>query len=370
MAYYDYTELLAQGAIYNLIIGQRSNGKTFGACRLILEEYLKTGTPSAYIRRLEEQIKPKNIEALFNPHSAWIDEQTEHKYNSVVYRAGGFYLARFELSDKTGRFIKLAQDRTPFCRCYAIATADTTKGQDAGPVAYVVFDEFMTRKYYLVNEFIHYQNLLSSIIRDRQGVRILMLANTVNKYCPYFGEMGLREIADQDQGTIAVYTAGTSETKIAVEYCASDDEQQKKVSSYFCFDNPQLNMISTGAWEIASYRHAPEDTGDYDIIFCFFVVYGGKVAQGDIYMYKGYPIIVFHKKTSELRRIETSLIYMEDNDDGNPLHQISLTVGETRAHKLIRQLIKQNKFFFDTNDTGEYINNWLKFALTNTIVKG
>ena len=87
-------------------------------------------------------------------------------------------------------------------------------------------------------------------------------------------------------------------------------------------------------------------------------------------MYKGYPIIVFHKKTSELRRIDTSLIYMEDNDDGNPLHQISLTVGETRAHKLIRQLIKQNKFFFDTNDTGEYINNWLKFALTNTIVKG
>lgn len=370
MAYYDYTEILAQGAVYNLIIGQRSNGKTFGACRKILEEYLATGTPSAYIRRLEEQIKPKNIEALFNPHCKWIDEQTKHKYNAVVYRAGGFYLARFELSEKTGRYIKLAQDRAPFCRCYAIATADTTKGQDAGPVKYVVFDEFMTRKYYLVNEFIAYQNLLSSIIRDRQDVTIIMLANTVNKYCPYFAEMGLREIADQDQGTIAVYTAGTSETKIAVEYCASDDEQTKKVSSYFCFDNPQLNMISTGAWEIASYRHAPEDTGDYNIIFCFFVVFGGKMAQGDIYMYKGYPIIVFHKKTSELRKIDTSLIFFEENDSGNPLHQISLAAGETRAHKLIRQILKQNKFFFDSNDTGEYINNWLKFALSNTIVKG
>lgn len=370
MAYYSYNDILAQGAVYNLIIGQRSNGKTFGAIRLVLEEYLATGTPSAYIRRLEEQIKPKNIEALCNPHSGWIDEQTQHKYNSVVYRAGGFYLARFELSEKTGKYMKMAQDRQPFLRCYAIATADTTKGQDAGPVKYIIFDEFMTRKYYLINEFVAYQNLLSSIIRDRQGIVILMLANTVNKYCPYFAEMGLRDVADQEQGTIAVYTAGTSETKIAVEYCAADEEQQKKVSSYYCFDNPQLNMISTGAWEIANYRHAPEDTGDYDIFFNFFVVFGGKVVQADMILYKNYPIIVFHKKTSELKKIETSLIYMEENDDGNPLHQISLQAGETKAHKLIRQLIKSNKFFFDHNDTGEFINNWLKFALTNSIVKG
>ena len=264
----------------------------------------------------------------------------------------------------------MAQDRIPFIRCYAIATEDTTKGQDAGPVKYIIFDEFMTRKYYLVNEFVHYQNLLSSIIRDRQGIQIIMLANTVNKYCPYFAEMGLKDIADQEQGTIAVYTAGTSETKIAVEYCAQDEEQTKKVSSYYCFDNPQLNMIMTGAWEIANYRHAPEDTGDYEIFFCFFVCFGGKIVQGDMILYKNYPIIVFHKKTTELKNADKSLIYTEENEDGNPLHQISLAAGETRAHKLIRQLLKSNKFFFDDNNTGEFINNWLKFALTNSIVKG
>ena len=82
------------------------------------------------------------------------------------------------------------------------------------------------------------------------------------------------------------------------------------------------------------------------------------------------PAGFWNIRPSELKKIETSLIYMEENDDGNPLHQISLQAGETKAHKLIRQLIKSNKFFFDHNDTGEFINNWLKFALTNTIVKG
>lgn len=33
LSYYDYKDIDAQDAVYNLIIGQRSNGKTYGICK-------------------------------------------------------------------------------------------------------------------------------------------------------------------------------------------------------------------------------------------------------------------------------------------------------------------------------------------------
>lgn len=362
--YYSFSKIDKTGATYRLIIGQRSNGKTYGACRKILEKYLETGKPSVYIRRMEEMIRPTNLEGLFNPHREWIEQKTEHKYNSIVYRQHKFYLARYDTTD-TGKYIKTAQDLNPFCITYAISTVETTKGSDPGEIYCVLFDEFITRTFYLANEFIKFQNLLSSVIRDRPGVIIYMLANTVSKHCPYFRDMGLYRIQSQEQGSIDVYTMGKSGTKIAVEYC-SPSKATSKVSKYFAFDNPQLDMITKGSWEIAMYRHAPDKMDDYPIILTFFVVYDGKTIQGDIYNYKQYPIIFWHPKTTPIKKPDETIIYMEDHEDSNPLHQIDLRAGSTRAQKLIFDLCRQRKTFFADNETGEVIASWIKSALSST----
>lgn len=358
--YYSYTKIDKIKATYNLIIGQRSNGKTFGGCKKIIDAYLETGLPSVYIRRMEEMIRPTNIEGLFNPHLSYIEEKTDHKYNWIVYRQHRFFLARFDEDDK-GSWIKTAQDLKPFCYTYAISTAETTKGTDPGEVRYILFDEFITRQFYLSNEFIKFQNLLSSIIRDRPNVTIYMLANTVSKHCPYFRDMGLYRIQQQEQGTIDVYSLGSSGTKIAVEYCSASKATQK-VSKYFCFDNPQLDMIKKGSWEIAMYRHAPEQLSHYKIIFTFFVVFDGRTIQGDIYMYKNSPLIFWHPKTTPIKDPDKSVIYSEDQSDGNPLHQMDLRCTKTRAQKLIFDLCRDRKTFFSDNETGEVIANWAKFA--------
>ena len=210
--YYDISGIDALNAVYNLIYGKRSNGKTYSVCRKIVDGYLDEGLPSALIRRLDEMIKPKNISELFNPHIDYIIDKTEGKYNAIEYRANAFYLCCYQDG------VLILRDKKPFCRTYAINTAETTKGQDAGEVKYILFDEFITRQFYLTNEFVLYQNLLSSIIRDRATAKIYMVANTVSKYCPYFREMGLTRMRDQKQGTIDLYTMGATNTKIAVEY--------------------------------------------------------------------------------------------------------------------------------------------------------
>lgn len=366
--YYDSSELDKLDAMYNLIIGQRSNGKTFNVCRKIVDEYINSEISSAYIRRSKEEIISMDIETLFDPHADYISQKTSGKYNGVCYWRRAFYFCRWA-KKMDGEMERVAKDKKPFCRCYAVSTAETTKGADPGKLAYIVFDEFITRRYYIMNEFVHFQNLLSSLIRDRPGVKIYMLANTVNKFCPYFAEMGIMDVQDMKPGTINYYSDESKKRpSIAIEYCATS-ANTKKISQYFNFDNPQLAMISTGAWEIASYRHAPDDISDHEIALSFFVQFSRKIVQGDVYIYKSYPVIYFHMKTTPIRHWDTDIVYVPDVVDGNPLHCSDFGHGQTRAHKIIENLIRDNRTFFQDNSVGEFVNNWLKSAVGQKLIK-
>ena len=93
--YYDSSAIDALDATYNIIYGQRSNGKTYRLCRKILDAYLDpdNSLPSAYLRRLDEMIKPSNISSLFDPHIEYIKENVdstvgEHMIKHVTDRKG------------------------------------------------------------------------------------------------------------------------------------------------------------------------------------------------------------------------------------------------------------------------------------------
>ena len=351
--YYDSSAIDALDATYNLIYGQRSNGKTWRCCRKIVDAYLDEGLPSAYVRRLEEMIRPANLKELFSPHIDYIREKTSGAWNGIVYRTHGFYLC---LYDEDGEKIK--QDVKPFCRTYSINTAETTKGQDAGAIKYVVFDEFMTRQYYLVNEFVLWQNLISSLIRTHEGVKLYLLGNTVSKYCPYFSEMGLTRAKQQKQGTIDVYTMGNTKSLIAVEYCKQYEVSQK-MQTYYCFDNPQLNMITSGAWEIPMYRHIPDGIGRLYPELEFYIEFDGQTERGAIYIKNDAPLLTFSRRYKEIKDPEEKIIFSDCRTDPNPLHQEELA-PVTNAHKVIIDLIRQHKTYFATNEDGEFLANWLK----------
>ena len=299
-----------------------------------------------------------NAASLFDPHIDYIIKHTEGKWNSVVYRSRSFYFAYYA-ENKAGNRVKISEDKKPFCRCYAINTAETSKGQDRGAVWSVCFDEFITRAYYLSNEFILFQNLLSSIIRDRPA-KIFMLGNTVSKTCPYFREMGITNFKILKPGQIQIYKIGKTNRNIAVQYC-DIVSAPSKVSEFFAFDNPELEMITKGKWEMALYRHPPKNLGSCRIQFSFWISFDGELIQGDIYIYQGFPIIVYHPKTTELKEESRSIIYSEDTLDGSPLHQVQLRIAPTRAQQLIVQLIDQQKTFYSDNETGEVVANWLKY---------
>ena len=359
--WYDPKDILALDATYNLIYGERGNGKTFSICHLILKAYLEEGLPSAYVRRLDEMIKQGNLETLFSDptHLKYIEEKSNGKWNFVKYQFHGFYLQKRD--PKTN--VLLSKDLQPFCRTYALSTSETTKGADRGQVKYVFFDEFITRQFYLTNEIVLFESTLESIIRKRPGVKIFMVANTVNKHCPYFKHMGLTNVKDQKQGTIDVYLLGKKRTKIACEYTRNNDDAASEIAEqYYCFGNPQIEMIKSGAWEFDIYRTIPVGIGKQIPELTFFIEFDDTITAGRIYIYKDNPIICFTPKTTPIKDRENAIIYGEDIESSSPLHQIDLARTPTRAQEVILELFKQHKTYFATNDVGENVQNWLKYA--------
>ena len=262
--YWSIYPILSKQARYNIIYGERSNGKTYGTVEYCLEEYTKNGSEFAYIRRWDEDIVGKKGESLFNAHinNGVIRRLTKGKWNYVVYKSRSYYLARIEDNDIVEIDYKYPNIRN------------------------IIFDEFFTRGVYLPDEFVIFQNVLSTLIRLRDDVKIFMLGNTVNKFSPYIKEMGLYKMANQKQGTIDIYEYGQTGLKVAVEF-ATMQTKEKKSNVYFAFENPRLNMIKNGSWEIDIYPHYPKDIYEgvnplIDVKYTFFICFEGNILQGDI----------------------------------------------------------------------------------------
>ena len=357
--YYNIAPIDNTGAIYRLIVGQRSNGKTYSVCKHIIEDYFSEGKRGAYIRRYEESITPKNLQSLFNPHIQQVWELSEHKWNAVFYRAKEFHFCAI---DSDGKII--AKDDTAFCITAAINTSENTKGEDRGEVHTIVFDEFMTRSGYLNNEFVRFMNLLSTLIRDRESAVVYMLANTVNKYCPYFSEMGLKNIDKLAQGEIAIYTYGSSDLTVAVELCDEVQATKQTASKYFAFDNPQLQMITRGAWEFQIYPRPPYKILPEDIALKFFIQFAEQllaceVVHSSLKQYCNDVFIFVHPQTKDINVDDFTIMYVSDFSSCR-MHVRYLKDQPTEGHKLIYSLIQRKAVCFSDNDTGEIFRNWLQ----------
>lgn len=351
--YYDRTKIDETGANWRLIVGQRSNGKSYSVCKTIIENYFKEKKRAAYIRRYQEEIMPKNIQTLFDPHLPLIMELSEGRYNGIFYRANCFYLCFYNEEGKIDY-----KDETPFCITRAVNTWETTKGADVGIISLICYDEFLTRSGYLKDEFICLMNLVSSIVRDRKDCVIYLLANSVNKYAPYWQEFGIEEVDKMEQGEIRVYTYPNSQMKLAIEYCAKAESTKQVNDSFFAFQNAQLEMLKNGSWEMAAYQHAPYKIADFMIKKKFYVMFNDQLICGNIVHNEKDLFIFFHRQTKDIEIDDKTVLYT--TGFSTPIcHVRFLNDCPTELHKMIRSLVMKNHMCFADNEVGEIIRNWL-----------
>lgn len=352
--YYDRTKLDETQATYRIAIGARGNGKTYSWCRTVIENYFTKHERGAYIRRYEEEITPKNISGLFNPHIELIKTLSQGEYNAIFYRAKEFH---FCYVDDEGKMT--AKDPNPFCYTASINTWMTTKGVDRSDrITRLLYDEFLTRDGYLKNEFVDFMNVVSSLLRDRDMAVVYMFANTVSKYSPYWEEMGISSVDEMEQGDIRVYSYGTSDMTVAIEYCPDVSATDKVASKYFAFDNPQLQMVTNGKWEIMNYPHLTDGYLESEVLKKFWIEFDGNVLCGNIIQQKTSLYIFLHRQTKDKVYDKLDVVYT-----GRPTTEIChvhyLIDCPTQVHKLIKDLIRKKAIFFSTNEVGEVFRSWL-----------
>lgn len=359
-SFYSLRSIDQYKAIYNIIIGERSNGKTYACLARALSKYISSGEQSAYLRRFKEDFRGKRGQQLFAAHEAnsYIRTLTGGKWDRVRFYSGKWHLARMDADLE-----KLIYDETPFMFGFSLNDMEHDKSISYPNVTTIIYDEFLTRQYYLPDEFILFMNVLSTIIRHRDNVKIYMLGNTVNKYCPYFKEMGLSHVADMPEGKIDVYTYGNSSLSVAVERCKSPSAKGKASDKYFAFDNPALAMITGGAWEIDIYPHLPTKYNHSDIAFTYFISFDDNLLQAEVISLPNMCFTYIHEKTTPIQHPETDVVFTEEYD-ARPNYFRNLTHPTTSLGRRIYDFFRSEKVFYQDNEVGEVVNNYIKFCNT------
>lgn len=365
--YYSIRNVLNRipDAQYYVIFGQRSNGKTYSSLDYCLEDYFKNGNQFAYLRRYKEDLKGKNGGAVFSSivNNGLIKKYSKGMWNGVYYYSQRWYLMYINPENPKDKRI----DDEPFCYGFALTEMEHDKSTSYPKIKNIIFDEFITRDSYLNDEFIIFTNVLSTIIRERDDVKIFMLGNTINQYSPYFKEMGLTNIRKQEIGTIDVYTYGDSKLKVVVEYSDFPDKK-KKSDVYFAFNNPKLKMITGGAWEIAIYPHLTKEMkyAPKDIIYHYFIIFEETTLMCEIVRKDDMLFTFIHLKTTPIQEDDNNIVY---SPIVNPLpnYRRRITKPRTNGEKKILSFFIHEKVFYQSNEIGEIVRNYLSWCKTATM---
>lgn len=367
--YYDVAHLIKDypDAYYYLAIGERTNGKTYSALKYALERYFKHGEQFAYIRRFGEDVRRKNLINLLSGHidNGLISELSGGTYSLVNYTSGTFIAYNYD--EETN---KAEYDKEVMGFAFDLNSMEHHKSTSYPKVTTIIFDEFLSRNGYITNEFVLFMNTLSTIIRDRANVKIFMLGNTVNKYCPYFTEMGLTHIKDQKPGTIDVYNYADTGLSVVVEYCDPMSKRGgKKSDIYFAFDNPQLKMITSGSWEISIYPHLATRYRPKDVMFNFFIQFDGAVLHGEIVVTDTDYFMFIHAKTTPIKDEDEDIVYT-DMPSQRWNYRVGITNQRDQLSLLIAKLISENRVFYSDNEIGEVLRNYILWSTEYKSTRG
>lgn len=166
--FYDYDKLQSfSRALFCFVVCSRGIGKTYGAIKACVKDFLKNGNQFIYVRRYDKELKkcvPKFFDALI--------QQNEFPDHTLSVKGRDFYI--------DGKLAGYA---------IALSTSKILKSTSYPKVRTIVFDEFTITTgvyHYLNSECEDLLDLYETVARMRSGVRVWFLGNATSEYNPYF----------------------------------------------------------------------------------------------------------------------------------------------------------------------------------------
>ena len=293
---------------------------------------------------------------LYNPiRGNIIEAKSKGKYNSIKYLSRKWYFVR---RNDDGEIVE--SDPEPFAYAFALAAEEKYKSLAFPKITTILNDEFISMSGgYLSDEFLLFTSILSTIIRNRDNVKIFLCANAIPSYNPYIIEMGLTRFKKMEAGKIDIYHYGNSKLVVAVEHTGTALKTKgKKSDVYFAFDNPQLKMITEGDFMFALYPHAPFKWIPKEIKFIYFIVFDGEIFQCEVIHHEKNWITYIHEKTTPLKDEDNDLIYSQEIDP-RPNHSRKILTPANPLQNSIARFFMEEKVFYQDNRVGEQVNQYL-----------
>lgn len=226
--HYNIDNIEKLNANFNLIYGEKSNGKSYQVKhKMGVEHYLKTGKRFILMRRWREDISNLWIEQYFADVD--VAKITNGKYNCITTYRKVIYFGNY--SEETNKVIK--GEKIGYAM--ALSTEQHYSGGSFLDVDNIIFEEFMDRRMYLPREPEKLMIFYSTVDRKRGSTKIWMVGNTISRVCPYLTDWGLMNIVkSQKQGDIneLIIHNEENDVKIAIEYCKSSGG--KTMTIRFC----------------------------------------------------------------------------------------------------------------------------------------
>ena len=340
--YYDISSLLATSATWLMLLGQRSNGKSYQVKKTCIEEALK-GKKFVYLRRWKADLKESYVTDYFADMP--VSKLTKKKYDKVVARAGRIYFVEIIREKTKSGEEREIEKRTEIGRYCALNESERYKSQVFKDYQNIIYEEFITDDVYLNDEPRLLQQFVSTVFRLDKG-RVFLVGNTLTRVCPYFSEWCLEGVLRQKQGTIEIYhyhIEDGSIVDIAVEYCTNTNNENTM------FFGQAAKQIITGEWDVKEVPKLPRALYEYEMAYEILIVYQSfKFVMQLLVERKNGGLICYVYPYTKKRKIYR-VITNEFSDLPNVSSKLDLN---KRAEKAIANALKLDKVCYSDNLTG------------------
>ena len=341
-------------------VSERSVGKTTNWLLLGMLMYIRYGTVIQYIRQNELMITPKNTKDLMSTIKKfkYIEKITKGKYNDCVYKSRRWTFVHVNDNEEIDLI-----DNNNFMMCLSIDKSEIYKSSYNAPSGdLIIFDEF-TSKHYTNDEFVYFLDLVKTIQRERQSLKIIMLSNTLDVHNQYFHELEIfNDISKMIVGEKRdIITEGG--TSIHVNFVEPNKElkEKKSISNilYYGFKNPKLNAITgmNGTWALKNCQRIPKNKTYKSLDRHIYIEHNNSLLNLEIVNIDdiGVAMYVHYATFTYDDSVILTLDFIFDKK-----HKFRL--GGKKLQKMILDMFDKNKIYYASNDVNSLFENYLKMC--------
>lgn len=343
--FYNGTALWKQGAPWNVVLSERSDGKSLWFLKQCVIDFVETGHKLAYVRRYEDNIKQKDVNLYFKDPNflKWLQGGSE--YTGIRCNRGELWFTAW--NPDANKEI----DKDLFGYVFALNVQEKYKSLHYDGVYNIIFEEFITDKFYLGNEQIYFSHLISTICRSGK-FRAILIGNTISRDCPYLLDFGI-DLLKTKPGKMYKHTlkkANGSTVLCIFDYAAPNEKDS------FFFGKAEKN-IDAGEWETEDLPHLFFKFKECEQIYrCTFVTRLRQAYKLVVCLYNSEKYLFVYPARYE-DAVESYGDIFTDNADFE--HGFFLR-PEKKRHQKINKLLRAGRVLYSDNLTGTEFKRALK----------